>query len=189
MSVKILAMDGSGRSGSVNRKALKAIADIAKEYDAEVTVINLYEQNLPLYNGDIEEAGFPEEALKLKAMCDEYDAYLIATPEYNGSISPLLKNTIDWLSRPRPDEGPLQQFKGKVAGLISASPGRLGGMRALIQLNTILWGIGMWVVPTTASIPFYDKALNDHGFDDEGLKKAAASMIDTLVKTTNALKS
>jgi chromate reductase, NAD(P)H dehydrogenase (quinone) len=146
--VKILAFAGSTREGSVNKKLVKIAADAATAAGADVTVIDLRDYPLPIYDGDDEEAnGVPENALKLKVLFKGSDGFIIATPEYNTSISGVLKNSIDWVSRPIEGEAFLECFSNKAVGIVSASLGPFGGMRAQGHLRQILGGINMLVIP------------------------------------------
>ncbi|MCE9518722.1 MAG: NAD(P)H-dependent oxidoreductase, partial [Verrucomicrobia bacterium] len=128
---KILAFAGSTRAGSFNKKLIRIAADAARAAGAEVTLIDLRDYPLPLFDGDLEdENGLPENAKKLKALMRESDGFLISSPEYNSSITAVLKNAIDWASRQETDDEPsLVAFRGKAAVLMSASPGALGGLR------------------------------------------------------------
>ena len=108
---------------------------------------------MPLMNQDLEaREGLPEHARRIKHLMQSHQGFLIACPEYNSSITPLLKNTIDWASRPEPDEPPLVCYRGKVATLVSASPGALGGLRGLVHVRAIFGNIGTLVLPGTISI-------------------------------------
>jgi len=190
MTVKILAFDGSGRKGSINRNVLDHVISEARALGTEVTQLNLYDLNLPLYNGDLEEEhGHPAEVTKLKELFKSHDALLIATPEYNGSFSPLLKNTLDWVSRPVKGEVYLNCFHGKVAGLITASAGKLGGMRGIYQLNTVLFGVGVTVLPNIVSVSFYNDAIDENGkLKNEAEQKAVSGLAKRLVDVTKAIK-
>src|SRR6266540_2529918 len=162
---KILAFAGSVRSGSYNKKLVKVAAEHARAAGAEVTLIDLRELALPLFDQDFEEAhGLPDNAKKLKSLMREHDGFLISSPEYNSSITGLLKNAIDWASRTETDdEPPLVCFRGKVAGLVSASPGQLGGLRGLVHLRAILGNIGVLVIPDQVSIPTAHEAFDEAG--------------------------
>ena len=135
---KILAFAGSLREGSYNKKLIKTAIQ-----GAEVTYIDLKDYPLPIYNADIEEKeGLPANAIKIKELMWKHDGFIIASPEYNSSISAALKNLIDWASRPATkEEVYLSCFIDKVALLISASPGYLGGIRGLVHLRSILENI------------------------------------------------
>lgn len=143
---RILAFAGSTRSASLNKSLIQAAAVEARNRGAEVTVIDLGAFPMPLYDGDLEAAeGIPENALALRRLMQDHPAWLIATPEYNGFFPALLKNAIDWVSRPLPGEPPLAAFKGHTAALLSASPGPSGGARALVKLREQLQAIGVSV--------------------------------------------
>lgn len=129
---KILVFAGSTREKSFNKRLALAAANQAKALGAAVTLVDLRDYPMPLYDGDLEEKeGLPEATVRLKAIMKDHDGWLIACPEYNSSITAVLKNTIDWCSRPAEGETMLAAFTGKVVGLLGASPGALGGMRAL----------------------------------------------------------
>ena len=189
MTAKILAFDGSGRHGSHNHHLLEIVAQGVKQAGGELTLINIKEYDLPLYDPDLEaEKGLPESVLKLKQIFDAHDGFLIASPEYNGTVTPLLKNTIDWVSRPHAGEGSLKQFKGKVAGIMSTSPGKLGGLRGLYQLNTILFGIGVVVLPEIVSIGGSHEAFEDSRLKDEKQQQNAVNLGQRIVKLVNGLQ-
>ena len=163
-SPKILALAGSIRSGSFNQKVLQIAVQGAKSAGAEVTLLNLKEYPLPLYNGDLESAqGLPENAMKLKQIFLQHQGLLIASPEYNSSITPLLKNTIDWVSRSAEGEGPLAAYQGKLAVLMSASPGALGGLRGLVHVRAILQNIGVTVLPSQVAVSKASEAFAEDG--------------------------
>ena len=152
-AAKILAFAGSARQGSYNKKLVKIALEGAKAAGAEVTYLDFHDLPLPLYDEDLESAeGLPENALKLKGLMKVHQGFLIACPEYNSSITPLLKNAIDWASRSEPGEPPLVCFKEKVAVLMSASPGGLGGLRGLSHVRSILSSIGVVVLPDQKAI-------------------------------------
>lgn len=161
---KILVFPGSTRAGSHNVKLAALAAKELTLIDAEVTRISLVDYPLPIYEGDLEaKAGPPANALKLKQMIMAHHGVFIASPEYNASVTPLLKNAIDWVSRVRERGDPTYAaFKGRVFAISSASPGRAGGLRALMALRQILeLGCGALVIPEQVAIP-----QADHAFDD-----------------------
>ena len=162
---KILAFAGSARQESFNKQLIKIAVDGARKAGAEVTHIDLRDYPLPLYDQDLEaKEGLPENVEKIKQLMIDHQGFLISSPEYNSSITPLLKNTLDWASRKSsPNEPPLIAYKGKVAGLMSASPGGLGGLRSLIVLRSMLGNIGVLVLPTQKSIPQANQAFNPDG--------------------------
>lgn len=165
MAPKILAFAGSSRKDSFNKKLLAIAASGAQEAGADVKLIDLSDYPMPLYNQDMEvENGIPENALKFKRLLIEHDAFIIASPEYNSALSPLLKNTIDWASRAESDdEPPLVAYQGKMAVIMAASPGALGGLRGLVFLRMLLANIGVTVLPDQQTIPQAFKAFNDKG--------------------------
>jgi chromate reductase, NAD(P)H dehydrogenase (quinone) len=163
-SPRVLCFAGSLRRGSVNKKLVKIAMQGAQEGGAQVTYMDLSDYPLPLYDGDLEEAqGLPENARKLKALLKQHDAFILACPEYNSSITAVLKNVIDWASRPEPGEEMLACFRGKVAALMSASPGALGGLRGLVPVRSILENIGTMVLPDQATVPSAQDAFNEDG--------------------------
>jgi len=150
----LLAFSGSSRLHSLNAMLLQKGVHMAKAEGAVVETIDLRALDLPIYDGDYEASnGLPEGARTLKEAMREADGFLIASPEYNSKPTPLLLNAIDWASRPgEEDKAPLAVFRGKSAGLISASPGPLGGLRSLWALRAILQNISVTVVPTLAAV-------------------------------------
>ena len=181
---KIIAFAGSLRAGSLNKKLLAIAADAARAAGAEVTVVDLRELALPLYDQDIEDAsGLPEGAKKFKALLRDSDGFLIASPEYNSSISAALKNAIDWASRAEADDEPsLAAFRGKTAALIAASPGALGGLRGLVTVRSILGNIGVIVLPDQVCIGKAHEAFDEAGkLKDERKSKQVAALAKGLV--------
>lgn len=170
---QILAFAGSTRTDSLNKKLVAVAAASAGAAGTEVTVVDLRDLPMPLYDGDLEtQEGLPAGARKFKELLLAHQGLLIASPEYNSSISAVLKNAIDWASRPQPGEEPLACFKGKVAGLLAASPGALGGLRGLVHLRAILGNIGVIVVPEQAAISNAHEAFGaDGSLKDAGQKK------------------
>ncbi|GAB4225483.1 MAG: NADPH-dependent FMN reductase [Chlamydiales bacterium] len=188
--VTILAFAGSLRKGSTNKKILKIAMRGIEEEGATLNYIDLADYPLPLYDEDIETSkGLPDNALRIKEMMNHADGFLIATPEYNSSISGALKNMIDWASRPaNKDEPRLLAYKGKTACLIATSPGYLGGIRSILQLRYLLSNVGVHVMPEEKFI-----ANNTDAFDEsDNLKnqkdqKALIDLSRRFVKYTQAL--
>lgn len=151
---KILAFAGSTRKGSYNQLLVQIAAQGARQAGAEVNLIHLRDFPMPLYDGDLEEAsGVPDPARRFKQLLWEHQGLLIAAPEYNSGISGVLKNAIDWASRKsEPGEKPLSCFTGKVAGIMSASPGALGGIRGLPVVRLILSNINVLVIPEQQAV-------------------------------------
>lgn len=188
-TAKILAFAGSARQDSVNKKLVRIAAEGAKAAGAEVTYLDFRDLPLPLYDGDLEEAeGPPENVLKLKALMKAHQGFLIACPEYNSSITPLLKNAIDWASRPAPDEPSLACFKDKVVALMSASPGALGGLRGLVHVRSILGNIGVLVLPDQQAIGNAYQAFDQDGnLKDEAQQTNILQLGNKLAKVTAKL--
>ena len=187
---KLLFFAGSARKESMNKKLAKLAADMAQDAGAHVTHIDLKDFEMPLYDGDVEaQDGIPENAKKLKQLFVEHDGFFIASPEYNSSMPPLLKNTLDWISRPHEEkEASLIAFNGKIAALGAVSPGSLGGLRGLVPLRMMLGNIGVTVVPSQLAVGSGFQAFdeNEHLQDDRqaGMLKAT---IDEFVKIANRM--
>lgn len=161
---KILAFAGSARRDSFNKKVLAAAAAGARAAGAEVTVVDLRDFEMPLYDGDLErEKGLPDGAKRFRELLKSHDALLVACPEYNSSITPLLKNTIDWATRVEGAKASLDGFQGKVAGLVAASPGAFGGLRGLVVLRSLLGNIGVVVLPEQATVSKAHEAIAADG--------------------------
>jgi NAD(P)H-dependent FMN reductase len=161
---KILAFAGSARQASFNKLVVKIAVEGARAAGAQVTYLDFRDLPMPLFDEDLEaKEGLPENVRKFKQLMMAHQGFLIAAPEYNGSITPLLKNAIDWASRPLPGEPPLSCFRDKVAVLMSASPGGLGGLRGLTHVRTILSGIGVLVLPEQIAIPRAFEAYDAQG--------------------------
>lgn len=180
--VKILAFSGSGRKGSFNQKLVQVAAQGARESGATVEVLNLGEYGLPIFDEDLErDQGIPQAVHDLKKLFIESHGLLIASPEYNSSLTALLKNTIDWITRPVEGETPLQAFDGKVAGLMATSPGSLGGLRGLVHLRAILQNIQVTVIPDQLMIPQAHEAFDESGNLKDGTQQAAIKGIGAKV--------
>jgi chromate reductase len=162
---KILVFAGSTRTASFNKKLVRLAADAARAAGGDVTLVDLRDFAMPLYDGDLEEAeGLPEGAKRFKKLMREHDGFIIASPEYNSSITGVLKNAIDWASREETDDEPaLVAYRGKVALLLSASPGALGGLRALFHVRAILGNIGVIVLPDQLAIGTAHEAFDQDG--------------------------
>ena len=180
---KVLAFSGSLRKGSYNKLMVKAAMEGAKKAGAQVTYIDLAEYPLPIFDEDLEtQIGLHPNAAKLKALLKEHDAFLISSPEYNSSISAALKNTIDWLSRA--DDNP---FTGKIAAVVSASPGQFGGVRSMQHARHLLLHLGCHVVPAQCMLPKAHEAFDEQGQLKspralESVKALAQQLVDTTRK-------
>ena len=163
-TLRVLALAGSTRQESFNKKLVQIAATGAREAGADVTAIDLRDYRLPLFDPDDEaEHGKPDNAKALKRLMIDHDAFLIASPEYNSSVTGVLKNTIDWVSRSDDGEAPLVAFRGKVVTLMSASPGALGGLRGLVHLRAILGNLGCIVLPTQVAVSKAHEAFKADG--------------------------
>ena len=161
-TLRVLAFSGSARNGSLNRKLLGVAVEAVRAAGAEITLLDPDDYTPPLYHGDAEAVeGMPAKAAKLVKLALAHHALLIASPEYNSFPTPLLKNTLDWMSRA--DEEP---FAGKVAAVVSASPGALGGMRSQVLVRQLLGHLGCHVVPAYCTL-----SRAHEGFDGDGRLK------------------
>jgi NAD(P)H-dependent FMN reductase len=185
-SPKILVIPGSLRTGSHNVRLAALVTKELALAEADVTRISLQDYPLPLYDGDLEaKSGAPANAVQLKRMLTLHHGVFIVTPEYNASVPPLVKNTIDWISRVRDrGEAPLAVFKRRAFALGSASPGGFGGMRSLLALRQVLEiGCGALVIPEQVTVARADQAFDDmDNLKDEHLagtlKTAVRALID-----------
>jgi NAD(P)H-dependent FMN reductase len=161
---RVLVLAASTRADSLNRKLSQEAFDALEKAEVPATLTDLREFPLPIYDGDLEAAdGLPPNAKALKELMRRHGAFVIASPEYNGSFTALLKNVIDWTSRPEPGEKPLVVFRGKTAALLSASPGPGGGQRGLKHLRELLEMIGVKVLPGQLPIPSAFQAFDRQG--------------------------
>lgn len=175
---RILAFAGSARKDSLNRKLLAVTVRAVESAGVAVTTVNLNDYALPLFDGDLEDAqGMPENARRLLELMHTHAGLLIASPEYNSQLTPLLKNTIDWLSRA--DDDP---FEGRVAAVVAASPGALGGARALQHARQLLLNLGCHVVPAQCILPKAHEAFDAEGnLQDARARKSVAALVGQLV--------
>lgn len=181
MSLSLVAMSASTRRESFNSRVLRTMIDGAERAGADVTLINPDDYEMPLYNGDIEATeGLPRNVERLQEVFAAHDGFLLASPEYNGFFTPLLKNTLDWVSRPMPQhdgKSGSANFRGKAAGIVSASPGALGGVRSLQHTRLYLSNLGFIVVPDQVGVPRAGEAFDEHGqLKDERLRKAVENV-------------
>ena len=148
---KLLIFAGSTRQHSFNRRLAHAAADLARASGADVTQLELGDLDIPMYNADLEKQATPPDVMKLKQILLDHPAWIICSPEYNGSYSALLKNTIDWASSPIKSDPAwadgFKSFTGKVVGMLSASPGVMGGLRSQSHLLPLLINLQCWVAP------------------------------------------
>ncbi len=170
----LLIFAGSTRTQSWNRRLALATAACAKEQGVQPTVLELGDFDLPLYNADLEARGTPAAVIRLKELFFRHPAWIICSPEYNGSYTGLLKNTIDWVSSPVKGDpiwsSGTKPFAGKVVGLMAASPGALGGLRGLSHLTPLLMNLQCWVAPRQFAL-----ARASEAFDETGTLKASSA--------------
>jgi chromate reductase, NAD(P)H dehydrogenase (quinone) len=183
-SPRVLAFAGSARRESYNRKLLAAVIEATRAAGGDVTLLDLNDYPLPLYHGDLEDAqGMPEIASRLVTLITQHHALLIASPEYNSQITPLLKNTIDWCTRA--DENPLA---GKVAAVVSASPGAFGAIRSMTLARQLLTHLGCFVIPAQCILPNAGKAFDPSGrLTDERAQGNARKVAEELVRVAAAI--
>ena len=186
---RILVFGGSLRRDSFNQKLAKIAADGARAAGAEVTLIALRDFPLPVFDEDLETAvGKPDPAVKLKALFRNHHGLIIASPEYNSSVSAALKNAIDWVSRADSDDEPaLSALSGKSAVICATSPGALGGLRGLVHLRSILGNIGITVLPDQVAVGNAYQAFKDDGSladekQAERIRKLGATLASHLKK-------
>ena len=188
---RILAFAGSLRRASINKRVLKTAVRGAEAAGAEVTYIDLRDYPMPVYDSDEHEAhGFDENALKLQGLLVEHDGLLIASPEYNGSLPAALKNAIDWASRPSDRYERSKVFRGKVAGVMTASPGSLGGVRSLAHLRGVLTSVGVLVLPQEVAVTFAEGRFADDGEEmtDEKMKGSLETLGAALVEMLKKMR-
>jgi chromate reductase len=165
--MKLLIFAGSTRQHSINRRLASAAATMARAAGAEVTLLELSSLDIPMYNADLEAQGTPADVIRLKEIMDAHPAWIVCSPEYNGSYTGLLKNTIDWASSPVKGHAVWSDgnkpFGGKVVGLLSASNGALGGLRSLSHLQPLLLNLQSWVCPQQFALGRASDALGDDG--------------------------
>lgn len=181
----VLAFAGSTREDSVNKKLVVDAANVARRLGAKVTLINLGDYQMPFYDADVEaKEKMPAKAKELRELMMKSKVIMIASPEYNGSLSGILKNAIDWATRSE-DGGPSRDaFKGKTFLIMSASPGQSGGSRGLVHLRSIIENVGGKIADKQITIPGAYSA-----FNEQGLLKDQNSQKELEQAVTQALKS
>jgi chromate reductase, NAD(P)H dehydrogenase (quinone) len=190
-ALKILVIPGSLRTGSLNAKLAAVAAYQIAQAGAEVTRISLADFPLPIYDGDLQtRSGVPKNAVNLKRMIGAHHGVLIVTPEYNASVPPLVKNTIDWVTRVQdPQETRGQVFRGRAFAIAAASQSRLGGSRSLAALRSILSACQALVIPHQLALSFANEAYDDmdklkHPADIEALDALVRQLIDVSQRLT-----
>ena len=188
----LLVFAGSTRAGSWNRKLAREAADLARAAGAAVTHIELADFELPIYNADLEARGTPEAAIRLKELFHAHPGWIICSPEYNGSYTALLKNTLDWVSSPvkgHPEwSNGTRPFEGKVVGLLSTSPGALGGLRSLSHLTPLLANLACWVAPQQFALSRAADAFDAGGhLADEGNRARVRAVVEQVLSASRRL--
>ena len=191
--MKLLVFAGSTRQQSFNRRLASAAAALAREAGAEVSHIELADFNIPMYNADLEARGTPADVIRLKALMFEHPAWLVCSPEYNGSYTALLKNTIDWASSPvKADPAWTDGFKpftGKVVGMLSASNGALGGLRSQSHLAPLLINLQCWLAPKAFALGRAVDAFDANGtLVSEAHRKSVRAVIDQVLWAAGRLQ-
>ena len=189
---KLLIFAGSTRQASFNRKLAHAAASQARAAGADVTLVELADFDIPIYNADLEAKGTPPDVMRLKQLRFEHPAWIICSPEYNGSYTALLKNTIDWASSPVKSDPAWQDgfksFNGKVVGVLSASPGAMGGLRSQSHLVPLLLNMQCWVAPKTFALGKAGEAFDAEGkLISEFHVKQLQAVIDQVVLASGRL--
>jgi chromate reductase len=191
--MRLLFFAGSTREGSFNRKLAALGHHIAEANGIEAVLVDLKDYPMPIYNGDLEaKEGPPERARAFKALLEEYQGVFIASPEYNSSVTPLLKNTLDWVTRARAKgESGLEVYKTRMFAISGASPGYYGAMRSLLHLRQILEvGIGAAVIPQQIAVPRAMEAFEaDGSLKDKGQQALCKSVVEALAVAARRFSS
>lgn len=185
---RIVVMAGSRRREALSRRVAAACVRALEAAGAEVERVELDDYPAPLYDGDLEaDSGLPEAIVRLQRVLHASDGVLVVNPEYNGSLTPLLKNTLDWCSRPNPadpERSGGKVYAGRAAAAVGSSPGALGGMRVLFHVRAVLGYLGMQVIPQQLAVGKAGEAVGDDdrlrdAAQQEMLDKLAAALVDT----------
>lgn len=190
--MKLLIFAGSTRAQSFNRQLAKVADRLARQAGAEVTLLELSSLAIPLYNADLEALGTPPDVIRLKEIMLAHPGWIICSPEYNGSYTALLKNTLDWASSPVKGDPRWQQgteaFTGKVVGLLSASPGALGGLRSLAHLTPLLLNLQCWVTPQQFALGQAGSAFDTNGqLTNDKQRASVGSVVNQVLWATARL--
>jgi chromate reductase, NAD(P)H dehydrogenase (quinone) len=191
--MKVLVFAGSTRQNSYNRKLARVTAAMARASGTEVTHIELADFEVPMYNADLEAQGTPPDVMKLKQIMYEHPAWIICTPEYNASYPALLKNTLDWISSPVKSDpvwnDDFRSSRGKVVGVLSASPGALGGLRSQSHLVPLLFNLHCWICPRTFALARAGDAFNPQDeLIHEQQQKGVQAVIDQVLWAAQRLQ-
>jgi len=191
--MNVLVFAGSTRIASHNRKLAREVAKLTRARGAEVTHLELGDYDIPMYNADLEARGTPADVMKLKQLFYEHPAWIICTPEYNASYPALVKNTLDWLSSPVKGDpvwnDDFRFSRGKVVGVLSASPGSLGGLRSQSHLVPLLFNLHCWVAPRTYALSRAGDAFDENGrLRNEADRQRAAAVVDQVLWAAQRLQ-
>ena len=191
--MKLLIFAGSTRQNSWNRKLAKVTTAMAAASGAQVTHIELGDFDVPMYNADLEAQGTPPDVMRLKQIGYDHPAWIICTPEYNASYPALLKNTLDWISSPPKGDAVwsdgFRSTRGKVVGVLSASPGALGGLRSQSHLVPLLLNLQFWVAPKNFALSRASDAFDENGqLVTEAAKKNVQAVIDQVLWAAGRLE-
>jgi len=191
MEPKITVIAGSLRKDSFNKKLAKIVVESVNKQGAKATYIDLKEYEMPLYDGDIEaRSGLPDNAKKLKKILKECDGIIFVSPEYNSSISAVLKNAIDWTSRNEGDEPNVVCYVNRLVLLMSASPSPLGGLRNLYHMRFFLSNIGSRVLPKQFTLRQAGKEFDEEGkFVDEKNYEKVDDAVMAIINTAKKLNA
>ncbi len=192
--MQLLIFAGSTRQNSFNRRLATAAARIATDAGATVSHIELADFDIPMYNADLEAQGTPADVMRLKQLMFEHPAWIICSPEYNGSYTALLKNTIDWVSSPVKSDPQwrdgFKSFRGKVVGMLSASPGALGGLRSQSHLAPLLINSQCWLAPKAFALGRAAEAFDEQGaLINEDHRKSLSAVIEQVLWAAQRLQA
>lgn len=192
--MKLLIFAGSTRQHSWNRKLARVAAAMARRSGADVTHLELADLDVPMYNADLEARGTPSDVMKLKQLTYEHPAWIICTPEYNASYPALLKNTLDWISSPVKSDpvwnDDFRSTRGKVVGVLSASPGALGGLRSQSHLVPLLLNLHCWVAPKNYALGRAADAFDAAGeLINDSAQKNVQAVIDQVLWAAGRFQS
>ena len=189
--MRLLFFAGSTWDGSFNQKLAALSHHIAEANGIEAVLVDLKDYPMPIYNGDLEAAeGQPDNAHKFKALMMAHSGIFIASPEYNASITPLLKNTLDWVSHVRDEgEAPVEVYKTRVFALGSSSNGGMGGLRSLTTVRQVLeLGLGALVLPDQFAVPRAKDAYGEDGhLKNKDSQEAFKALIQKLARAAHVL--
>jgi chromate reductase, NAD(P)H dehydrogenase (quinone) len=192
--MKLLVFAGSTRQNSFNRRLAAAAAQMGRDAGAEVSHIELGDFDVPMYNADLEAKGTPADVVRLKELFYAHPAWIISSPEYNGSYTALLKNTIDWVSSPIKSDpvwsSGSKPFTGKVVGMLSASNGALGGLRAQSHLAPLLLNLKCWLAPNAYALSRAADAFDEHGaLVDPAAHRNVAAVVEQVLWAARRLQA